>query len=191
MIVGRLHFFYGIVGSSKTAQALITRYNYMEKGLGVLFMKPATDTRDGVDIIRSRIGLQAKVEVLGSNDSLYDRFKSEKDKINVIIIDEAQFMTPSQVEEARQIVDEFDVPILLYGLKTDFQSHLFEGSKRIIELADELVELKNICKCGRHAIINARLVNGKPTIVGETVDLGGDEKYAAMCHACWKKALNS
>lgn len=179
------------MGSSKTAQALITKYNYEEKGFKVLFLKPSTDTRDGTDIIRSRIGIESKVEILNPDTDLYWRYVSDQANIDVIIIDESQFMMPSQVEECRRIVDDFDISVMLYGLKTDFRSRLFEGSKRILELADDITEIKTVCSCGRKAIINARIIDGKPVIEGKTIDIGGNEKYTSMCHACWTKALQA
>lgn len=187
--MGKLHFRFGAMGSSKTAQALIMKFNYEEKNLKVFFGKPATDTRDGADVVRSRIGLSAKVEVIPKDLDLYKRVSFEIDDIDIVIIDEAQFLTPRQIEDCRRLVDTFDIPVFLYGLRTDFQSHLFEGSKRIMELADEITQLKTVCSCGREAIINARLVNGKPVNEGETIQLGGNESYVAMCHNCWERAL--
>lgn len=186
--MSKLYFKYGSMGSSKTAQALMTRFNYIEKGKNVWLIKPGTDTRDGVTTISSRIGLSAEAFVIKEDDDIYELF--EHNKADVIIADESQFFTAEQIEQLRLIVDDFAIPVFCYGLRTDFQSRLFEGSKRLFELADSIKELNTICKCGKKAIINARKdESGKVIVSGEQVVLGGNEKYEAMCHKCWREAL--
>ena len=184
--MGKLYFKYGAMGSSKTAQALITKYNYEENGLKVWLLKPGADTRDGVNILRSRIGLEAQVDVAGEDADVYDRFLQErKGCCDVIIVDECQFLTERQIDQLRRIVDDFDIPVMCFGLRTDFQTKLFPGSLRLMEVADTIQEIKTICDCGNKATVNAR-IDGAGHIVteGAQVVLGGNDSYIAMCHRC-------
>lgn len=182
--MAKLYFKYGTMGSSKTAQALITKFNYEEKDMKVLFFKPSIDNREGENVIKSRIGLSSKVNALQSTDNIYDIYKL-KINHNVIIIDECQFLTEKQVDELVDIVIDFDIPVLCFGLKTDFTTRLFPGSKRLLEVADSIQEIKSICKCGRKATVNARLDNDKMVLKGEQVCIGGNDKYISMCIKCW------
>ena len=185
--MAKLYFKYGAMGSSKTAQALITKYNYEENDMSVWLIKPSADTRDGADVLRSRIGLQASVEVMTPQTDIFDRFtQTQKDRCDVVIVDECQFMTPSQVEQLRAIVNEYAVPVLCFGLRTDFQTKLFPGSSRLMELADVIEEIKTMCDCGAKAIINARIDSqGFIVTEGAQVVLGGNDSYIAMCHRCY------
>ena len=187
--MAKLYFKYGAMGSSKTAQALTTRFNYEEQGMRCWLIKPATDTRDGAEIIRSRIGLQAVGEVIGPGDSIGERYQAAG-WCDVIIADEAQFFTPAQIDELRTIVDTAEVPVMCFGLRTDFQTHFFPGSRRLMEVADSISEIKTICACGRKAVVNARL-DGEGNVVtaGEQVLLGGNDRYTAMCHRCWRQKI--
>ena len=189
--MAKLYFKYGAMGSSKTAQALITKYNYEENGLKVWLIKPSADTRDGVDLLRSRIGLEAKVEVIAPDTDVYELFLgSRKGSCDVIIVDECQFMTPEQIDGLRGIVNDFDIPVMCFGLRTDFLTKLFPGSLRLMEVADTFSEIKTICDCGSKATVNAR-IDGTGHIVteGEQVVLGGNDSYIAMCHRCWVKGI--
>lgn len=187
--MAKLYFKYGAMGSSKSAQALITKFNYEERGMKVWLFKPATDNRDGVEVIRSRIGLREEADALKAEDSVLERFK-EKDKVDVIITDECQFFTAAQIDDLRYIVDNYDIPVLCFGLRTDFMTKLFPGSLRLFEVADSISEIKTICSCGSKAIVNARIDSkGRVLSEGEQVLIGGNESYIAMCHKCWKKAL--
>ena len=189
--MAKLYFKYGAMGSSKTAQALITKYNYEENDMSVWLIKPSADTRDGADILRSRIGLQAKVEVMTPEMNIFDRFtQTRKENCDVVIVDECQFMTPAQVEQLRDIVNTYEVPVLCFGLRTDFQTKLFPGSSRLMELADVIEEIKTMCDCGAKAIINAR-IDGAGHIVtqGAQVVLGGNDSYIAMCHRCYVNGI--
>ena len=187
--MAKLYFKYGAMGSSKTAQALITKFNYEERGMSVWLIKPSTDTRDGAKMIRSRIGLTAEAEVIAPNDDIRARFDAIGRR-NVIIADECQFLTPQQVDQLRDIVDEEDVPVLCFGLRTDFLTKMFPGSARLFELADSITEIKTICECGSKATVNARIgPDGKVVTEGEQVLLGGNDTYLAMCHSCWKKRI--
>ena len=187
--MAKLYFKYGAMGSSKTAQALITKFNYEERGMSVWLIKPSTDTRDGAKMIRSRIGLTAEAEVIAPNDDIRARFDAIGRR-NVIIADECQFLTPQQVDQLRDIVDEEDVPVLCFGLRTDFLTKMFPGSARLFELAASITEIKTICECGSKATVNARIgPDGRVVTEGEQVLLGGNDTYLAMCHSCWKKRI--
>lgn len=160
--MAKLYFKFGAMGSSKSAQALITKFNYEELGMTVWLIKPSIDTRDGADIIKSRIGLEAK----------------------------AQIITPEQIDGLRTLVDDEDLPVLCFGLRTDFQTHFFPGAKRLMELADSMTEIKTVCSCGRKATVNARIdENGNIVTEGSQVLLGGNDSYIAMCHKCWKDKI--
>ena len=188
--MAKLYFKYGAMGSSKTAQALITKYNYEENGLKVWLIKPSADVRDGAEILRSRIGLEAQVTVIAPQQDIYRQFVEEKSDCDVIIADECQFFTEAQIDQLRRIVDEFEIPVLCFGLRTDFLTHSFPGSRRLFEVADSISEIKTICTCGKKAIINAR-IDGEGNVVtdGDQVLLGGNDLYVAMCHKCWKDAI--
>ena len=184
--MAKLYFKYGTMGSSKTAQALITKFNYEEKDMKVLFFKPSIDNRDGENIIKSRVGLSSKAVELHPTDNIYEVYKSSIN-YNVIIIDECQFLTEKQVDELVDIIIDFNIPVLCFGLKTDFTTSLFPGSKRLLEVADSIQEIKSICKCGRKATVNARFDNDKIVLKGEQICIGGNDKYVSMCLKCWLK----
>ena len=184
--MAKLYFKYGAMGSSKTAQALITKYNYEENDLKVWLIKPSADTRDGVQTLRSRIGLEAEVDVIAPDVDIYARFLgSQVRKCNVIICDECQFLTEKQIDQLRSIVDEHNIPVMCFGLRTDFQTRLFPGSRRLMEVADTIQEIKTICDCGAKATVNARINDGYIVTEGEQVVLGGNDCYIAMCHRCY------
>ena len=187
--MAKLYFKYGAMGSSKSAQALITKFNYEELGMSVWLIKPSVDDRDGADIVRSRIGLQAVAQVITPEQSIREAYFAAG-RHDVIISDESQFFTPEQIEELRALVDNEDVPVLCFGLRTDFQTHMFPGSQRLMELSDSLTEIKTVCACGRKATVNARIdENGRVITHGDQVFLGGNDSYVAMCHRCWKKRI--
>ena len=184
--MAKLYFKYGAMGSSKTAQALITKYNYEENDMNVWLIKPSADTRDGVGLIRSRIGLEAECEVIAPDVDVFARFLgSQICRTDVIIVDECQFMTPRQIEQLRDIVNEHNIPVLCFGLRTDFQTNLFPGSRRLMELADCIEEIKTMCDCGAKATVNARINDGYIVTEGAQVVLGGNDSYIAMCHRCY------
>lgn len=151
--MAKLYFKYGAMGSSKSAQALITQFNYEELGMRVWLIKPSIDDRDGASIVKSRVGLFREADVIFPEDNLYDRYQAGE-HYDVIIADEAQFFTPEQIDQLRQIVDEADLPVLCFGLRTDFLTHLFPGSRRLMELADSITEIKTVCACGSKATVN-------------------------------------
>ena len=188
--MAKLYFRYGVMGSSKSAQALITKFNYEEQGMRVWLIKPAADTRYGTDVVRSRIGLEQIGDVITEDMNLFEIFRDREKEFNdVIIADEAQFLTPQHIEQLRDIVDNYNVPVFCFGLRTDFRTKMFPGSARLFELADSVSELKTVCTCGGKAMVNAR-IDGEGNIVTEGAQfmLGGNECYRPMCYKCWKKA---
>ena len=189
--MAKLYFKYGAMGSSKSAQALITKFNYEEKGMSVWLIKPSVDTRDGADVIRSRIGLEAHAQIITPEQDIVEACRAAG-RPDVIISDEAQFFTPAQIDQLRTLVDEEDIPVLCFGLRTDFLTHFFPGSARLMELADSITEIKTVCACGRKATVNARIdENGRVITSGGQILLGGNDSYVAMCHRCWKKKIRS
>lgn len=187
--MAKLYFKFGAMGCSKTAQALITKFNYEERGMKVLLVKPSTDNRDGATIVRSRIGLTAEAITVAESVNLYDLYKNEQNSCDVIIVDECQFLHPDQVDQLSAVVMDFDIPVLCFGLSTDFLTHLFPGSRRLFEIADSITEIKSVCKCGNKATVNARLDdNGNVVFSGDQLCIGGNERYVAMCKKCWHKA---
>jgi thymidine kinase len=179
-----LSFCYGCMGSSKTAQALIQRHQFMKSGFHVALVKPAFDTRFGSDWVRSRTGLAARGISVAANRDLYS-WASECPQYQVIIADEAQFFTVMQVEQLKEIASSL-MPVFCYGLKSDFRSFLFPASKRLLELADMVREIPSVCYCGKKAEINARIQEGKIVYQGKTMQLGGEETYVPLCYECWK-----
>ena len=187
--MAKLYFKYGAMGSSKTAQALITKFNYEERGMKVWLIKPALDTRDGEAVIRSRIGLEAQCFPIGREVDLLELYKDGYTDYDVIIADECQFFTTAQVDSLRTIVNDYNIPILCFGLRTDFLCHLFEGSRRLFEVADSIAEIKTICSCGSKATVNARINDGYIVTEGAQVVLGGNDCYIAMCHRCYVQGI--
>lgn len=187
--MAKLYFKYGAMGSSKTANALITKFNYEERGMKVWLIKPSVDVRDGADVVKSRIGLSAKAQIITPDIDLYEEYQKHRD-CHVIIADECQFFTANQIDGLREIVDLIDIPVLCYGLRTDFLTKLFTGSSRLFEVADSITEIKTICTCGKKAIVNARIdEQGKVVTEGGQILLGGNDSYVAMCHNCWKAQI--
>ena len=174
------------MGSSKTAQALITKFNYEERNMQVLLLKPSTDTRDGADIVRSRIGLEAKAVVVPPEQDLYALIRDSYSGCKAVIVDECQFLTPEQVDQLSEVTVDMDIAVLCFGLRTDFLTHFFPGSLRLMELAESITEIKMVCDCGAKATVNARLDDdGHVVFEGEQVVLGGNSRYRAMCRKCW------
>jgi thymidine kinase len=189
--MAKLYFKYGAMGSSKSAQALITQFNYEELDMRVWLIKPSVDDRDGANIVKSRIGLARQADVIFPQDDIRERYAAAG-TFDVIIADEAQFLSPDQIDQLREIVDEKDIPVLCFGLRTDFLTHLFPGSQRLMELAVSITEIKNVCSCGSKATVNARFdPNGRILTEGSQVFLGGNDSYIAMCHRCWRRKIRA
>ncbi len=186
--MAKLYFKFGAMGCSKTAQALITKFNYEERNMKVLLLKPAIDTRDGATVVKSRIGLYQDAIAVGKGENLYDLYEKKYSDCDVIIVDECQFLAPEQVDELADIVIDKNIPVLCFGLSTDFTTHLFPGSKRLFEIAESISEIKSVCTCGAKATVNARLDDsGRIVTEGSQVLLGGNDRYVAMCRKCWLK----
>jgi thymidine kinase len=189
--MAKLYFKYGAMGSSKTANALITKFNYEERGMKVWLLKPAMDDRDGKDIIKSRIGLACRCFVVTPETNIVNEYE-KLSGYDAVIVDEAQFLTPKQIDELRYIVDNMNVPVLCFGLRTDFLTHVFPGSLRLLEIADSISEIKTICRCGSKATVNARIdEQGNVITDGEQVLIGGNDSYEAMCYSCYMKKIKS
>ncbi len=182
--MSKLYFRYGAMGSSKTANLLMVRYNYIEKGKKPLLLKPKIENRDGEKEIKSRIGLEAECEFV---EDFLRNLRCSSNPINdlkqydVIIVDEVQFLKAEEIDDLAKIVDKVNISVICYGLRTDFTGHLFEGSKRLMELADVIEEIPTICWCGKKAQFNARIYDGKIVRTGEQVLMGGNESYISLC----------
>ncbi len=188
---GKLYFRYGTMGSAKTALLLTTAYNFEERHMSYLCLKPVIDTREKKNVIRSRIGIERECKWIYNETDLYamacDLFRIRGELIDWFLVDEAQFLSAQQVDQLSRVVDDFGVNIICYGLRTDFQSHLFEGSRRLFEIADTIDEIKSTCNCGNKTIINARIdSNGDFVEEGAQVEIGGDDRYVAVCRKCWR-----
>ena len=184
--MAKLYFKYGVMGSSKTAQALITKFNYEERGMKVWLIKPEIDNRESEGVLASRAGLSAKAYVLPSNESVLESFLHLSEKVDVIIVDESQFLSEDQVNELAMLVIDYNIPVLCFGLRADFRTKMFPGSKRLMEIADSITEIKTICSCGRKATVNVRLdEHGNIITKGEQIMIGGNDKYTAMCYPCY------
>ena len=189
--IGKLYFRYGTMGSAKTALLLTQAYNFEERGMQYLCMKPIIDDREKENVIRSRIGIERRCEWIYRDTDIYEMVKRlYEETLQVkdwILIDEAQFLSRQQVDQLARVVDDFGTHVVCYGLRTDFQSNSFEGSQRLFELADSIDEIKSTCSCGRKTIINARIDSeGNVVTDGNQVEIGGDDKYVALCRRCWR-----
>ena len=182
--MAKLYFYYGAMGSSKSANALMADYNYRERGQKTLLAKTNLDTRDGATIIKSRIGLQRECELLSD---VCKKSDEELKGYDAIIVDEIQFATRKECDFLARIVDKLNVPVMTYGLRTDFQLHFFEGSLRMMELADEIKEIKTVCWCGKKATFNARYDKNGIIKTGSIIELGCEDKYVALCRKHYKE----
>lgn len=177
--MAKLYFRYGAMGSSKTANALMVDNNYHERGKRALLVKPKADSRDGDYVIRSRMGLEKEGIFL---EELVEMADEEIRTYDCVIVDEAQFAVKSQIEFLVHIVDELGVPVICYGLRTDFRRELFEGSMWLLAWADKIEEIKTVCWCGKAATCNARIgEDGAMIRDGEQIVMGSDDKYTALC----------
>lgn len=179
------------MGSAKTALLLTTAYNFEERHMDYMCLKPIVDTREDKSVIRSRIGIERECRWIYQNTNLYDLAKDLYRTQNRVpewyLIDEAQFLTATQVDQLSRIVDDFGSNVMCYGLRTDFQTHLFEGSRRLFEIADTIDEIKSTCNCGHKTIVNARIDSaGNIVEEGAQVEIGGDDRYVAICRKCWR-----
>jgi thymidine kinase len=190
--MANLYFYYAAMNAGKSTVLLQASYNYRERGMRTLLFVPAADTRYGGGRIESRIGLRSGAITLGVIDNLFNRVRTEHEaaKVACVLIDEAQFLTPEQVWQASDIADNLDIPVLCYGLRTDFQGKLFPGGATLLALADDLTELKTICHCGRKATMNLRVdLAGHAVKQGAQIEIGGNDRYVAICRRHFKEAL--
>lgn len=191
---GKLFFKYGTMGAGKSLQLLATAYNFQEKGIPYTIFKSEIDTRDGIGVIHSRALGDKECVSVSPDLNLYELVRNvcEKDdalyrpRVKWILVDEAQFLTPEQVDQLAVVVDKLGISVLCYGLRTDFQTHLFPGSRRLFEVADEITEIKSSCSCDTKTIFNARIdKDGKVVTEGEQVEVGGDDRYISLCRKCY------
>ena len=193
--MAKLYFRYGAMGSSKSANILMVRYNYVERCQYAILLKPRTDDRDGEHKIQSRIGLSAPAEYVDDFLKEISKLWNGKEteylyhgkKVNAILVDEAQFLSPEEVDALSDIVDFYEIPVLCYGLRTDFLNHLFPGSRRLMEIADVIEEVPTVCWCGKRAQCNTRYSNGKIVREGAQIMLGSNESYVALCRKHYKE----
>ncbi len=185
--MAKLYFRYSAMNAGKTTQLLQVKYNYEERGQNVLLMKPSIDNRDSTDNIKSRIGLESEAVLVEVDTDLYQYVKgvNSDHPVHCLIIDEANFLTRDHVFQLCRVVDDLNIPVIAYGLRSDFKGNLFPGSEALLAFADSIEELKTICWCGKKAIMNTRLKNGKPVYEGEQIQIGGNESYISLCRKHW------
>ncbi|PKG58455.1 thymidine kinase [Shewanella sp. Choline-02u-19] len=190
--MAQLYFYYSAMNAGKSTSLLQSSYNYRERGMNTLVMTASIDNRYGVGKVSSRIGIETEAQVFGSGDDLTSMINTAHDEqtLHCILIDESQFLSKEQVKQLTYVVDILDIPVLCYGLKTDFQGELFTGSQYLLAWADKLVELKTICHCGRKANMVVRLDDdGKPMREGEQVAIGGNESYESVCRKHFREFI--
>ena len=191
--MSKVYFYYSAMNAGKSTGLLQASYNYHERGMRTLIFVPSIDTRSGLGKVKSRIGLEAEAMVLQPNENIFDHVKSAHtaQPVACVLVDEAQFLTRSQVEQVTEVSDQLGIPVLCYGLRTDFQAQLFPGSAALLALADNLIELKTICHCGRKATMNLRVgPDGRAVREGAQVEIGGNDRYVAMCRRHFKAAIH-
>ena len=190
--MAKLYFYYSAMNAGKTTTLLQSSHNYAERGMTTLLLKPLIDDREGLNVIRSRVGLEAEAKNFEKDDNLLQTIEAQHNttSLNCVLVDEAQFLTRDQVIQLGNVVDRLEIPVLCYGLRTDFLGELFEGSRSLLAWADELREIKTVCHCGKKAIMTVRLnEEGKPLQAGEQIQIGGNESYVSMCRRHFKSSL--
>ncbi len=186
--MSKLYFRHGTVGSAKTLNLLAVAYNYTQQGKKVILIKPRLDTRFGTEMVRSRAGLEREADLLVEPDTILD--VEGMKGLDCVLVDEAQFLSSSLIDQLRQLTIRHNIPVICYGLRTDFRRNLFEGARRLMEVADSIEEVKTTCAfCNKKAIYNLKLLDGQPTLSGPTIDLGAEEKYLPSCHVCYAVRL--
>ena len=190
--MAKLYFYYSAMNAGKTTNLLQSRHNYAERGMNTLVIKPRIDSRSGENRVRSRIGLEAEAVDVDPSVNLLDLVQnaSEGQPIHCVLVDEAQFLSADQVDQLTEVVDALNIPVLAYGLRTDFLGALFEGSRQLLALADELREIKTVCHSGRKATMVVRFDGeGQPMHSGDQIQIGGNETYVSMCRRHFKESL--
>ena len=189
--MAKLYFYYSAMNAGKTTTLLQSRHNYAERGMNTLVIKPRIDSRSGENRVRSRIGLEAEAADVDPSVNLLGLVQnaSEGQPIHCVLVDEAQFLSADQVDQLTEVVDALNIPVLAYGLRTDFLGALFEGSRQLLALADELREIKTVCHCGRKATMVVRFDGeGQPMHSGDQIQIGGNETYESMCRHHFKES---
>ena len=190
--MAKLYFYYSAMNAGKTTTLLQSSHNYAERGMSTLLLKPRIDDREGTTRITSRIGLEGEAYCFGTTEDLFTLVQRHHHSgtLHCVLVDEGQFLTPIQGDQLGEVVDRLKIPVLVYGIRTDFQGQLFEGSRKLLALADELREIKTICHCGSKATMVVRLgPDGEPVRTGTQIQVGGNETYVSMCRKHWKEAL--
>ena len=188
--MAKLYFRYGAMGSGKTIDLLKVAYNYEERNQKVLIFTSALDNRYGVGKITTRVGLQRDAIALSKDFNIYEYVNNMEEKPDCVLVDESNFLTKNQVIELSDVVDLLNIPVICYGLRSDFKLNFFEGSGPLMELADKIEEIKTICECGAKATVNMRFVDGKAITDGDQVLIGGNESYKSVCRRCYKRYIN-
>jgi len=186
--MAKLYFFYGAMNSGKTTRILQCAYNYQEQGMNAIIMKPQVDTK-GNEYIVSRIGSKRKVDLLlPTKANIYDIIVEQYTNVDLFIVDEAQFLSEKQVNQLMDVVIDLNIPVMCYGLRTDFKGNGFPGARRLLEIAHEVTEIKTICECGKKAMFNVRLIDGKVQTEGESVAIDGEGQvtYTVACARCFR-----
>ncbi len=191
--MAKLYFRYSAMNAGKTTQLLQVKYNYEERGQTVLLFKPSIDNRGNTTRVRSRIGLEAEAILIKTDTDLLQEVQATltKHSVHCILIDEAQFLSRQQVLQLCTIVDDLNIAVIAYGLRADFKGNLFPGSEALLAFSDSIEEIKTICWCGKKAIMNTRLLNGKPVYEGDQVQIGGNESYISLCRKHWSEGKNA
>lgn len=186
--MAKLYFRYGAMRSAKTLNLLAVAHNYNDQGKRVLILKPVVDDRYGQEYVQSRAGLKVKADLIVENESILN--PNDFNNLNCVLVDEAQFLSVTVVDQLRRLTLSHGLPVICYGLRTDFRGRLFEGSRRLLELADSIEEIKVTCQfCNKKAVFNMRLLNGEPTLSGGQIQTGGDESYVPVCYECYHAEL--
>lgn len=192
--MANLFFYYSAMNAGKTTNLLQSSYNYQERGMETLLFTPEIDNRQEIGVIASRIGLQNKALPFSQDFNFYDFIREtlevNQNKVHCVLVDEAHFLTKAQVLQLTRVCDDLKLPVLCYGLRSDFRGEPFEGSQYLLLLAEKLVELKTICACGRKATMNLRIdAQGFPVRQGDQIEIGGNDRYVAMCRHHFFQAL--
>lgn len=187
--MAKLYFIYGAMGCGKTIDLLKTAYNYEERGQNVLLFTAARDNRAGVGKIKTRVGLERDAIPVTDEMNIYEYVIKYPKKVDCILVDEINFLRKKHIDDLSDIVDFLGIPVMCYGLRTDFLTNTFEGSKRLLEIADSIQEMKTICECGKKAIINMRISDGKVVTEGNQIFVGGNESYKSVCRRCYKNYI--
>jgi thymidine kinase len=191
--MAKLYFYYSTMNAGKSTILLQSSYNYRERGMNTLILQPAIDNRFGNGVVASRIGISANAVIFHINDNLFSLVQKQHcgQPLHCVLVDEAQFLTRVQVKQLSDLCDQLDIPVLAYGLRTDFQGNLFEGSSQLLAWADSMVEVKTICYCGRKATMVLRIgPDGKVIKQGDQVQIGGNDRYTSVCRQHFKQGMS-